>query len=241
MVRKLLVSVAVLFLATLLPGEARAASSAIVLNEILANAQEEYTGEFVELYNIGSTAVDVGGWTIKDINDTDSITDFTGANDWGTSGTFIPGGGYAVVVDPSYTGQYNAYLNANADPNKVVMLTTDDSAIGDGLKNEGDTVTVSDGAGYLASFSWTSDAGESISWEKKDPTGGDGSSNWAECTGSYGSTPGVQNSVYTPTAVVLSSFSARGTLPTQWVLLPLLSGILAGLAAVVAKWYRFLR
>ena len=42
-------------------GVARAQSSDIVFSEVLANAQDEATGEFVEIYNGGPVPVDVAG------------------------------------------------------------------------------------------------------------------------------------------------------------------------------------
>jgi hypothetical protein len=195
----------------LLPGSLQAGNADVVINEVLANAADEDTGEFVELYNTGTTPVNVQDWRLYDPDDTnDTITDYTGTNDWGSTGTSIPAGGYAIVVDPQYAGESNTYLDSNADPSKVVMLTiAEDVTLGNNLANKGDTVTIDDNSGYTASFTWTTDAGDSTSWEKKNPTGGDSSSNWGVCTDPNGSTPGVQNSIYDPTAITLSSFTAH--------------------------------
>lgn len=245
--RRFLISLVIAFLLIgllLLPMPLQADNADVVINEVLANAADEGTGEFVELYNTGTTAVDVQGWRLYDPGDTnDTITDYTGANDWGSTGTSIPAGGYAIIVDPGYVGQYNSYLNSNADPAKVVMLTiAEDVTLGNGLANGGDTITVDDNSGYTASFTWTSDAGESTSWEKKNPTGGDSSSNWGVCTDLNGSTPGVQNSIYDPTAITLSSLTAHPiasqvtSFPGQWLALAV--GLAFGGAAVVRRSLR---
>ena len=94
--------------------------STVLINEIMPNPVTEDTGEFVELYNPGVSAIDVSNWYVQDLVDTnDQIIDYTGIYDWGLSGTQIPAGGYCLYVDQEYAGEYNAYLNANADPSKV--------------------------------------------------------------------------------------------------------------------------
>ena len=65
----------------------------VVINEIMQNpgAVSDSAGEWFELYNAGSSSVDINGWTIED-NDTDSHT-IDSAN--GT--TTIAAGGYLVL------------------------------------------------------------------------------------------------------------------------------------------------
>jgi len=176
---------------------AHAEAPTVVINEVMANPLDEDTGEFVELYNWGDAPVDLLGWRLADAADTnDVILDFTASSDWGRPGTVIPPGGYALVVDPEYAGEYNAFFQAQADSTKVVILTIGlDTTIGNGLTNSGDVVVISDGSGFRAQFRWTSDAGQGISWEKIEPQLGDEEGNWAICTHPHGSTPGARNSV----------------------------------------------
>jgi len=179
-----------------------AANSDVVINEVMANALDEDTGEFIELYNSGTTPVDVAGWGLFVLSDNnDFLRDYTKANDWGTNGTIIPAGGYALVVDPEYAGEYNAYLNTYVDPLNVVMLEIGaDTGLGDGeLTNLGDTIFLNDTLGYTASYTWTADAGEETTWEKINPTGGDGAGNWQ--LGIVGGTPGDSNANKNPVAV----------------------------------------
>lgn len=156
------------------------------LNEIMANAEDEDTGEFVELYNPNFKAIDIGGWLLKDVNDVnDYITDFTGALDWGLAGTVIPSEGYALIVDPEYAGQYNSYMSGKADSAKVIMVTiAGDSNLGNGLGNNSDTVILDDKSGYIDSFTWSNDSGNKRSWERMDGT-------WEKSAS--GGTPGVKN------------------------------------------------
>lgn len=74
--------------------------SDVLINEIMYNPADSSTGgEFVEIYNRGSTAVDVGGWRLED----SAQVMFTLPE-----GTIIPAGGYLVFYDditaPDYYG-----------------------------------------------------------------------------------------------------------------------------------------
>jgi len=172
-----------------------AANNDIVINEVMANAANEDTGEFIELYNTGTSGVDVNGWLLHSTADTnDYLGDYTGANDWGAAGTTIPIGGYAICVDSEYAGEYNTYLNANADPAKVIMVMNAQDTTW-GLTNAAQSVILDDNAGYISTFTWTSDTGDGISWEKIVSTGTNDATNWSACTDANGCTPGILNSV----------------------------------------------
>jgi hypothetical protein len=169
---------------------AKAALGAVVINEVMANPLDEDTGEFVELYNNGLTDVDINGWLLIDTSD--SLEDYTGINDRGLSGTTIPANGYAIVVDKEYAGEYNDYIDNNVNLNEVIMITIDDTTFGSNeLTNSGDTVLVSDNIAYVSSFTWTSDVGNGISWEKIDHLGFNLASNWQASI--LGGTPGATN------------------------------------------------
>jgi hypothetical protein len=176
---------------------AGAQSTAVIINEVLANPLDEDTGEFVELFNRGDAAVDVVGWGLADAADTnDVIEDYVGPHDWGLPGTVIPPGGFALIVDPEYVGEYRPFLEANADSSAVILLTIGkDTTIGNGLTNAGDIVRLYRGGTLLASFGWGSDPGQGVSWEKIEPQAGDEQENWAPCEHPHGSTPGRRNSL----------------------------------------------
>lgn len=176
---------------------AKAALGDVVINEVMANALDEDTGEFVELYNTDDNAgMDLKGWGIYSPGDlNDIIDDYTDVNDWGAAGTIIPAGGYAIIVDSEYAGEYNAYLNSYADPAKVIMITNaQDTTLGNGgLKGSGDTITIDDYDGYIETYTWNIDAGDGVSLAKINPTGGDAANNWKISI--LGGTPGVVNNV----------------------------------------------
>ncbi|MCX7569940.1 lamin tail domain-containing protein [Tumebacillus sp. DT12] len=80
----------------------------ILINEILPAPSKKYTKEFVELYNPGTTAVDLSGWKIDDIQNGGSAAYTIPA------GTTIAAGGY-YVYQPS-----SVFNNAGDD---VVLLS----------------------------------------------------------------------------------------------------------------------
>jgi hypothetical protein len=173
----------------------------VVFNEVMADPVSEATGEFIELYNAGADPVDVSGWILSDAGDTsDALTDYLGPFDAGAPGTVIPAGGFALVVDPDYAGEYHPLIEEGAPPDRLIMLTIrGDRTLGNGLGNAGDALTLSDRTGVVARFAWSKRAGaEGLSWEKKLPAGGDEPDNWAPCRSPAGATPGFANSVTPP-------------------------------------------
>ncbi len=96
----------------------------VILNEILANENGSDTStEFVEVVNVGGTAIDISGWTISDAT--------------GVRHTFVPGtklgAGKALVVFGGVGGMPSG--SGNAAPASTGTL---------GLNNTGDTVSLKD-------------------------------------------------------------------------------------------------
>lgn len=162
-------------------------SAAIILNEVMSNALDEDTGEFLELYNTGDEAVDVGGWKFTDSDATDIIQPFKKD---GT--TIIPPNGYGVILDSEYAGQY--YI-----PNTAILFTTKNTTLGDGLTTN-DPITLFDSSGKntIDTYSHPFNPGNGISVEKLDTLAGDQPDNWKACRDKSGSTPGRQNSFLEP-------------------------------------------
>ena len=120
------------------------ASGALVINEVMANpdASSDELGEWVELYNPGSEAVDLEGWKLRD----------GGAVGHTITNLVVPPDGYVV-------------LGRSADQN-VNGGAPVDQAFGDALTlaNGGDTVVLENDAGevidqiaYLPSAPWPLD------------------------------------------------------------------------------------
>ena len=150
----------------------------LVISEVLANAATESTGEFVELYNAGRSAVELAGLVLTDGDDVDTLEAFDG------SGTSLAAGAWAVVVDPEYDGAYTI-------DSAALLLTTGDTTLGNGLTTS-DTVTLyeSDGTTVIASFSHASDPGDGVSLEMVDIDTGDAAGNWRASACADGMSPG---------------------------------------------------
>jgi len=108
----------------------------ILINEIFADPiDDESLNEWIELYNNGSSSVNVSGWIIGDDIDNDTLK----GGLYGNSGTTIPSYGYAIITDDS-TRVYNNF-NVSDD---AIRLYVDDSSIGNGLINSGETIYLFD-------------------------------------------------------------------------------------------------
>jgi hypothetical protein len=162
--------------------------SVLIITEVMANATAESTGEYVEIWNSGAADVNLSNLVIEDENLTngnlssDALVAFAGGD------TVLPGGGYAVIVDPNYESQYLV-------PAGTILVTTPDSTIGNGLSNANDAVTLydTDGVTVIDSFSWPTDPGDGISVARLDYAVGDIETNWAGSTCSIGYSAGRLN------------------------------------------------
>lgn len=115
-------------------------SADIIINEVMAKPQDESLNEWVEFYNNGDNAVDVAGWKFGDANDNDTIV----GGKYGNTGTIINGHGYAILTDDNT----RAYDNFNVSSD-AIHLYVDDTSLGNGLINSGETLYLYDAAGAL--------------------------------------------------------------------------------------------
>ena len=152
----------------------------------MANALDEDTGEFIELYNTGDEPIDVVGLKFTDGDATDIIQPFHKDGKG-----IIPSKGYGVILDSEYAGEYQI-------PDTAVLLTTKNTTLGDGLTTN-DPITLFDETGkiidtYLHPFN----PGNGISVEKLDQIKGDEPENWKASRDVSGSTAGMENSHLKP-------------------------------------------
>jgi hypothetical protein len=152
----------------------------ILITEIMANADSESTGEFIELYNAGSTDIDLLYWVVYDGDAVDTILGFSDPFD-----TILGAGEYAIILDANYASDYSTI------PSSALILTTDDNTIGSGLATSDPIYIFEDNAISLVdSFSYPDNPGNAVSMERQDIAVGDEESNWAASTCSTGSSPG---------------------------------------------------
>ena len=146
----------------------------------MSNPLNESTGEFVEVYNNGSTSVDMLYFVVYDGDAVDTIFGFSDIYD-----TVLDPGEYAVILDADYAGDYSGI------PATALILTTDDANLGSGLAtNDPVYLYEADAASLIDSYSFPTDAGNGKSIEKQSLASGDISTNWAKSTCSSGSSPG---------------------------------------------------
>jgi hypothetical protein len=164
--------------------EAELSATFIVLSEVMANPLDEASGEYLELFNAGANAVDVGGWVVSDGDSTDTILGNGG-------GTSIQPGQYAVVQDPDYAGDY-------VIPAEALLLTVGSGTLGNSLStNDPITLYEGDGTTVVDTFSFPTNPGNGVAMEKRTLTGGDEQTNWAASTCR---TPNADNDYASPGA-----------------------------------------
>ncbi|MCZ7677477.1 MAG: lamin tail domain-containing protein [Sandaracinaceae bacterium] len=156
---------------------------------MMANPLDEDTGELIEIYNRGIDPIDVDGLLISDGDATDRITGFGGGT------TVIPAGGYGVILDAEYAGEY-------AIPPEAILLTTADTTIGSGLAID-DPIRLleSNGVEVIDTFRFPFNPGNGVSAERIDVRAFDSASNWTASTCASGSSPGADNCAASPTGL----------------------------------------
>jgi len=110
----------------------------LAITEIMYNPTNESSGEYVEIYNPNAFTVNVSGWKLSDESaDIEILRGFSGGSH------MLLAGAYAVITDED---------TAVAIPAAAIHLTTGDNAIGNGLKNSGEAVSLFYHNGTLADF-----------------------------------------------------------------------------------------
>jgi len=230
--KSFLTSLALTFLLIVLlflPMPLQAGDTDILINEIMyAPAPTEDGHEWIEIYNRGATSVDLTGWKFYEDDTDHGLTLNKGS-------MTIPSGGYAVIADEADTflSDYPSYSG-----------TLIDSAWGT-LRNDGESLALKNSSSTIVdqvNYSSTWGGSSGISLECIDPDSDNNvSSNWGSSETADG-TPGAENSIYNPTAITLSSLTARPTSPQptsfRWQWLALAGAVVFGGGAVARRLMR---
>ncbi len=190
----------------------------IVINEVMSNPMgktgtnfPEDRNEFIELYNETDKPINLNGWIISDMDTEDEICAWDNTDilkyypDVIINTLTIPAHGYALILDREYLkpdpeGKYEMPYSI---PESTVILTTDDTSLGDGLTSSDPVIIVSpenDTSSFGTPFlddGFPSRTPDGFSWERGRFDLKDEPYNWAVCMDSLGSTPGAKNSTLT--------------------------------------------
>jgi len=179
-----------------LNGAAGGTCQPLQINEVMANADDEDTGEFVEIFNSGSDSVDLAGLILTDGDQVDTLTAFDGGD------TVVPSGGYALVLDAEYDDDYTL-------DSSVILVTTTDTTLGNSLSVSDEVwLYEADGTSVIDAFRFPSNPGNAVSTERVDLVlldAIDASDNWTASTCASGSSPGASNCVSTSTTAAAES------------------------------------
>ncbi len=112
------------------------------INEIMANpsCSESYC-EYIELYNNGTSTVNMTNWKINDSNAEDSFESFNGED------VLIPGNSFVLIVD----SDSRVYSNFNVG-NVTWVYVTDTAIGGNGLSNSGEDINLKDENGNVIDY-----------------------------------------------------------------------------------------
>lgn len=112
---------------------AAAEPAQVIITEILYNPVDEATGEFVEIQNVGNAPINLKGWTISDAKGKSGDV-------LSTSDLWLQPNQRAVITDHTSTVQAYGY---------TLLIRLTDEAIGSGLNNDHDKVTIKDALGNV--------------------------------------------------------------------------------------------
>jgi hypothetical protein len=196
------------------------AESPVIITEVMSNVKGSDSGpgspgdrnEYVEIYNQSPDTVDLADYFIYDFdappdticpwNDDSILTKYPTVRIHTT--LFFPHT-YALILDSEYcmTDTVGGYWQPYDLPDSVLILTTDETTIGDGLTTADPLLVFSDVQACTTSFGtpydsfdyFPSDPGDGISWERIDLTLPDSATNWHPSIDASGGTPGRSNSV----------------------------------------------
>ncbi len=157
-------------------------SAQVVINEVLFHPIcPEANQEFVEILNVGDSAIDLSGWRIADNNAVDDLF---------PDNPVLNPGEYAVILEADYEDCFETVF-----PDEVNLIYVDDNSIGNGLGNSGDMLfLISSPGDTVSEVTWSGGVTPGHSIEKVVSDYPDIPENWRESLEQLG-TPGRPNSV----------------------------------------------
>jgi hypothetical protein len=133
-----------------MPPDIPATHSTVIISEVMANPcgplDVRKWNEYIELYNYGDQAVDVGGWWLADIGEAgtpDQMVSWSQRNPNEPLGnnlilnsTVIPARGFALILSPIYTqGTFPYAMPYRFPANSVILTVASSRSLGDDFFN----------------------------------------------------------------------------------------------------------
>lgn len=189
-------------------------TSGLIITEVMSNVKgpENPYGdrnEFIEIYNNSEDTIDLAGYFVSDF---DAPPD--GIRAWENDSILIKYPGlrihstilypfaYGLILDREYIVRDSINCQPYDIPPGTLILTTDDTSIGDELTTNDPLIIFSNAYACTTSFgtpyiedNFPKDPGDGISWELIDFLKPDTSDNWYPSIDPSGCTPGRKNSV----------------------------------------------
>jgi hypothetical protein len=146
----------------------------IVVSEVMSHPENAAAGsddEYVEVLNIGTEDIDLASCWIASANgNKQRLIPYTGAHRHGRQGTVLPPMGIALITTSRYSGAYGAFIKKNGISDLIHVTIDGSRFLSYGLNNNAGIVLLLDEGGRtLDAFSWSSDAGKGVSWERENP------------------------------------------------------------------------
>ncbi len=169
----------------------------VIINEIMANPSPQVAlplVEFIELYNRSTNTINLNGWKFSDASGSSTST-FGNYN--------LAPNQYLIIcknTDTALFSSFGNFLGVSSIP------SLNDS--GDNLKLKDNTLVDIDSVNYLDTW-YQNTAKKGGGWtleliNPNAPIGCPASNNWIASNNSNGGTPGIQNSVYSTVADIIS-------------------------------------
>ncbi len=89
----------------------------VIFNEFMIDPANDNTGEFIEIYNLSDSVIDISHYYICDEQDTDAVIFY--------SDSLLFPNCYGLIIDPDYSGEYDDHI-----PDSIPLFTLEDSRFG---------------------------------------------------------------------------------------------------------------
>jgi len=172
----------------------------VVINEIMYNpTQSNYYNEWIEIYNNGTSDVNLTGWTLCGSEISSGYKNYSDGNIYLNETMILEPNQYALITDGGSSGT-EVYDNFNVNNDSIALHVNTTGICGTVLSNSGDELILNNNFGNLMDFvgyddSWGAD-GNGMSLELLNPNFNNNiSTNWNESLYVNG-TPGEQNSIF---------------------------------------------